>query len=317
LRVGDTVRGMVTYNDGSMGGIWLDVGLMRDGLLLYGQTEGTIKGKDVKKIRQGFEIECYVKDVNQDTGRFGLTMKNPLGNGVKIDNGSIADINSLVERRRYGLDDPVQWGQSRRGKVVGFSRAGFAWLDIGDDEDAQLHQEDTNFTTALGDVLMKGDELDVWIKSTRNQRGRPCLVTAVRPRREFKRLFPGKRVKGRVARADMQGSVFIDIGLARDCMLRRYEIPLDWEFGNGNLTVGQNITTYVKAVIREEGSAQLTLSEEIADEMFGEWVARLQKKYQQKSDSRTASGGLNAREANPWEDPDFFRKEMENLDDDE
>jgi len=311
LRVGDKVQGTVTRVDDSIKGIWLDVGVLKDGFMLYGQTWGKFKDVDVQP---GMEMKCYVKDIDENTGQFGLTMKHPLL-GVEDDDGT--EENSWLSR---GM---ITNGQAYRGKVVGLTRFGGAWLDIGERRQALLHQEDTHFTNANGSVLKIGDVLEVWVKRTRfEEQGDPLVqVTMKRPSRDFNSLFPGKRVKGRVVSMTKEGEVFIDIGLASDCIVKENDTPIKWKLGKRKLTVNENTKVYIKTISRERRSATLTFSAKKADLMFQRWVEELKEKHRQTMASRMASDGLQVREAlhnseesDPWEDRDFFEA---HLDDDE
>jgi len=212
LRVGQKLRGKVTHVDGFVKGIWVDVGAMKDGLLLYGQTHQKFVGVDVFP---GMEIECYVLDVDEDTGKLGLTMKEPLHN--------------------FRFRDELQ------GRVVKIHASGGVEVDVGAVENGWLNPwlaRQGNYTD-----LKHGDNVTVYVYKISEEKG--LRLSFFQPRMPFENLELGQFFMGKVTGVLPTGKAWVDIGSKRDALLHWKDTPFSTSLDE-NMFEGDEVEVWIK-----------------------------------------------------------------------
>ncbi len=111
----------------------------------------------------------------------------------------------------------IQYKEQLKGKVLKLSLAG-ALVDIGKENPGLLHisqvlrPEGKENSTNIGDLLKIGDEIDVWVKSIKDNR---IELTMLKPLAlEWKEMKKDMVVKGVVTRLEKFGA-FVEIGAER------------------------------------------------------------------------------------------------------
>mmetsp|Transcript_124576 Transcript_124576/g.346900 ORF Transcript_124576/g.346900 Transcript_124576/m.346900 type:complete len:495 (-) Transcript_124576:106-1590(-) len=226
LRVGDFLHGKVTHVDESFGGIFLDVGAQKDGLLLAGQMTTEFNATLTGPIEAGFEMGAWVKDVREDD-TFALTMFEP----------------------KRPLEEMAA-GERLQGTVKKIPSFGGAFVDVGAEKYGWLPQHELA-GGFLADAPEPGQEVEVWVKEVSRESG--LQLTLQQPRLSFHSLKVGFKLRGTVTGIPRFGGAFVDVGAVKDGLLH----AADMEEGAGALEVGQNIVVWVKQK-RGDWSLQLT-----------------------------------------------------------
>jgi len=138
LRVGEALNGTVTGTS-SFGGIFVDVGAVRDGLV-----HADCMGEGGDSVEIGQEVKVWVKQRKGDWS-LQLTMVKPQVSYSQL-----------------------RVGRRVRGRVTGVNQLGGAFFDIGFVNDALLRYEEMTPEVQQGppaEVLVVGQEEELWIKA--------------------------------------------------------------------------------------------------------------------------------------------------------
>lgn len=231
LEPGEALNGTVTLVDKKFGGIFLDVGAKKDGMLLPGQlTQEFNASLSEESIKPGFQMNAWVKDVRDD-GTFSLTMFAP-----------------RAPRRPM---EEISIGQCLQGRVRKMPSFGGAFVDVDYEKDGWLPDHEL-LEGPLLEPLEVGQEVEVWVKDFSKEKG--LQLTFEKPRKALEDIKVGAKLNGTVTGITSFGGIFVDVGAVRDGIVN----ARDAGEGAEKLVVGQNVDVWVKQR-KGDWSMQLTL----------------------------------------------------------
>jgi len=227
LEAGEPLNGTVTRVDTKFGGIFVDVGATKDGMLLQGQLTAEFNSSLAETITPGFKLDLWVKDVRPD-GTFSLTMFRP----------------------RKPVEE-LNVGQRCQGTVRKLPSFGGAFIDLGYEKDGWLPDHELS-AGVLPEAPEIGQQVDVWVKELTKEKG--LQLTLQKPRKSLDTLRVGWRLRGTITGMTSFGGIFVDVGAVRDGLVH----AADAGTGSETLEVGQEVDVWVKQR-KGEWSLQLTM----------------------------------------------------------
>jgi len=158
-------------------------------------------------------------------------------------------------------------GQEMTGRVTRVTNFG-AFVDIGVGRDGLLHISELsgNRIDKVSDVVSKGQEVTVWIRSLDRERNRIGLTTRKPASVDVDTLQPGMRITGTVTRLVAYGA-FVDIDTGREALLHVREMAEDYVKNPGDIaSVGDEIEVRIIKVDPRTRQVDLSIKEETAPE---------------------------------------------------
>ena len=158
-------------------------------------------------------------------------------------------------------------GQEMAGRVTRVTNFG-AFVDIGVGRDGLLHISELsgNRIDKVSDVVSKGQEVTVWIRSLDRERNRIGLTMRKPPSVDVNGLQPDMRITGTVTRLVAYGA-FVDIDTGREALLHVREMAEGYVKNPGDIvSVGDEIEVRIIKVDPRTRQVDLSIKEETAPE---------------------------------------------------
>jgi predicted RNA-binding protein with RPS1 domain len=154
---------------------------------------------------------------------------------------------------------PLEIGQKLTGKIKTITKFG-AFVDLNMSVDGLIHISELSRQRVdqVTDVVSKGEEVDVWVKSVDRERGRIGL-TMVKPiQRRYRDIKEDDVLEGEITRIEDYG-VFVDIGLPREGLVHISELSHEYVKIPADV-VAAGDTVQVKVLKVEPRRKQVNLS---------------------------------------------------------
>ena len=158
-------------------------------------------------------------------------------------------------------------GQEMAGRVTRVTNFG-AFVDIGVGRDGLLHISELsgNRIDKVSDVVSKGQEVTVWIRSLDRERNRIGLTMRKPPSVDVNGLQPDMRITGTVTRLVAYGA-FVDIDTGREALLHVREMAEGYVKNPGDIvSVGDEIEVRIIKVDPRTRQVDLSIKEETTPE---------------------------------------------------
>ncbi len=225
LVVGTEMRGKVVGI--SEFGAFVDIGAVTDGLVHITELAQRRVRKVEDVLKQGDTVDVWVKEVDLENNRVGLSMRPR----------NLRPVESLAP------------GETLSGTVTSLTQYG-AFVDVGAETEGLVHvSEMGNRRVAKPeDVVQVGDTVEVWVKEVDVAGRRIALSMRSRDLRALDTLQEGETFQGTVTRLVPFGA-FVDIGAETEGLVhvseladRRVARPEDV------VKVGDTVTAWIKEV---------------------------------------------------------------------
>jgi small subunit ribosomal protein S1 len=158
-------------------------------------------------------------------------------------------------------------GQEMTGTITRVTNFG-AFVDIGVGRDGLIHISELsgNRIDKVSDVVSKGQEVTVWIRSLDRERNRISLTMCKPPSVDISALQPDAKITGTVTRLVAYGA-FVDIDTGREALLHVREMADDYVKNPGDIvSVGDEIEARIIKVDPRTRQVDLSIKEESAPE---------------------------------------------------
>lgn len=238
LSVGQKLVG--TVKRVTLSGAIIDVGAQVNGLLHISDLGQKQVTRVSNVLRQGQDVDVWVKRLDPSTGRLSLTM---------------------VEPPKHSWND-LEPGLQTEGKVMRLERYG-AFVDIGAEADGLVHISEMGQGRVgkPSDVVQEGDTITVWVKDVDRKSRRISLTMLEPPDVDMRALKPDTLLTGKVVRIESFGA-FVDVGAGRDGMIHVTEMGRGYVGSPSEiLSVGDEVQVRVLEVDARRGRISLSMKD--------------------------------------------------------